>query len=76
MAIDKEKLIHYVEIIEEYNDQIADITASKKATLENAEADGISKKGILYVVRQRKKDRDQRAEEKEMQVEYEKAMGL
>lgn len=74
--IDKTELLKYVERIEVYNDTIADANASKKEILAEAEAAGFSKKGINYLVRQRKKDRDQIAEEKELFNSYEKAAGL
>lgn len=74
--IDKTELLNYVERIEVYNDTIADANASKKEILAEAEAAGFSKKGINYLVRQRKKDRDQIAEEKELFNSYEKAAGL
>lgn len=75
-VLDKAELLQYVERIEAYNDTIADANASKKEILAEAEAAGFSKKGVNYVVRQRKKDRDQIAEEKELFTMYEKAAGL
>lgn len=74
--LDKAELLKYVERIEVYNDQIADCTASKKEILAEAEAAGFNKKGINYIIKQRKKDRDQIAEEKELFDAYSKAAGL
>ena len=76
VELDKAKLLQYVERLETYNDTIADANASKKEILGEAEAAGFNKKGILYLIRQRKKDRDQIAEEKELFATYEKAAGL
>lgn len=76
MSLDKAELIKFVERIEVYDDQIADANACKKEILAEATAAGFSKKGITYLIRQRKKDRDQRAEEKELYESYEKAAGL
>lgn len=74
--LDKAQLLTFVERIEAYNDTITDATASKKEILAEAEAAGFSKKGINYIIRQRKKDRDQIAEEKELFDAYSKAAGL
>lgn len=74
--LDKAQMLTFVERIEAYNDTIADANASKKEILNEAEAAGFSKKGINYVIKQRKKDRDQIAEEKELFDAYEKAAGL
>ena len=74
--LDKAELLKYVERIEAYDDAIADANASKKEILAEAVAAGFSKKGVNFVVKQRKKDRDQRAEEKELFEAYEKAAGL
>jgi uncharacterized protein (UPF0335 family) len=74
--LDKAKLLQYIERIETYNDTIADANASKKEIYEEAKADGFAKKGIDYIIRQRKKDRDQIAEEKELFEAYAKAAGL
>ena len=74
--LDKAQLIQFVERIEAYNDTIVDANASKKEILAEAEAAGFNKKGINYIIRQRKKDRDQIAEEKELYNDYEKAAGL
>lgn len=74
--LDKAQLLQFVERIEAYNDTIADANASKKEIMAEAEAAGFSKKGINYIVKQRKKDRDQIAEEKELFNDYEKAAGL
>ena len=74
--LDKAQLLTFVERIEAYNDTIADATASKKEILAEAEAAGFNKKGINYIIRQRKKDRDQIAEEKELFDTYAKAAGL
>jgi len=76
VEVDKARLLQYVERIEVYNDTITDANASKKAIYEEAKAEGFAKKGIDYVVRQRKKDRDQIAEEKELFNAYSKAAGL
>lgn len=75
-VLDKSELLTYVERIEVYNDTIDDANASKKEILNEAAAAGFSKKGINYLIRQRKKDRDQIAEEKELFAAYEKAAGL
>ena len=75
-TLDKAELLKYVERIEAYDETIADANASKKEILAEAEAAGFSKKGVNFVVKQRKKDRDQRAEEKELYETYEKAAGL
>ncbi len=74
--LDKAKLLQYVERLETYNDTIADANASKKEIYEEAKVDGFAKKGIDYIIRQRKKDRDQIAEEKELFEAYSKAAGL
>ena len=50
--------------------------ASNNRRLAEAEAAGFNKKGINYIIRQRKKDRDQIAEEKELFDTYAKAAGL
>jgi uncharacterized protein (UPF0335 family) len=76
LDLDKAKLLQYVERIETYNDTIADATASKKEIMEEAKADGFSPKGINYIIKQRKKDRDQIAEEQELFSAYSKAAGL
>ena len=44
--------------------------------MEDAKADGFSPKGINYIIKQRKKDRDQIAEEQELFSAYSKAAGL
>lgn len=76
VQVDETKLLDYIERIEAYNDTIADATASKKVILEEAKADGFSPKGINYIIKQRKKDRDQIAEEQELFSAYSKAAGL
>ena len=76
LDLDKAKLLQYVERIEAYEDTITDANASKKAIMEDAKADGFNPKAIKYIIRQRKKDRDQIAEEKELFDAYSKAVGL
>ncbi len=76
VEVDKAKLLEYIERIEAYNDTITDATASKKEILAEAEAAGFNKKGINYIIKQRKKDRDQIAEEQELFSAYSKAAGL
>ena len=60
----------------ELEDTIADANASKKVIFEEAKAEGFSPKGIKYIIKQRKKDRDQIAEEQELFSVYSKAAGL
>lgn len=74
--LDKARLLQFVERIETYNDTIADANASKKEIMEEAKAEGFSPKGINYIIKQRKKDRDQIAEEQELFSAYSKAAGL
>lgn len=74
--LDKAQLLDFVERIEAYNDTIADATSSKKDILDEAVKAGFNKKGINYIIKQRKKDRDQIAEEKELFDAYSKAAGL
>lgn len=76
VEVDKAKLLEFVERIEVYDETIADANASKKAIFEEAKAEGFSKKGISYVIRQRKKDRDEIEEEKELFKAYAKAANL
>jgi len=76
VEVDKARLLEYVERIETYNDTISDANNSKKVIYDEAKAEGFSKKGIDYVIRQRKKDRDQIAEEQELFAAYSKAAGL
>lgn len=72
----KEEFVSFVERIEVYNEQIADCNASKKVIMEEAKAAGFSTKAINYAVRQRKKDKDQRAEEKQLESQIDKMLGL
>lgn len=76
VEVDKTRLLDYVERIEEYDNVITDANNSKKVIFEEAKKEGFSKKGILYVVRQRKKDRDEIEEEKELFKAYAKAANL
>lgn len=76
VEVDKTRLIEFVERIEAYDDTIADANASKKVIYDEAKAEGFSKKGLNYVLRQRKKDRDEIEEEKELFKAYAKAAGL
>ena len=55
VEVDKAKLLEYIERIEAYNDTITDATASKKEILAEAEAAGFNKKGINYIIKQRKR---------------------
>ena len=76
VEVDKTRLLEYVERIEEYDNVITDANNSKKVIFEEAKAEGFSKKGINYVIRQRKKDRDEIEEEKELFKAYAKAANL
>ena len=76
VEVDKARLLDYVERIEEYDNVITDANNSKKVIFEEAKKEGFSKKGILYVVRQRKKGRDEIEEEKELFKAYAKAANL
>lgn len=74
--MDKAKLMEFVERIEYIDDQVAVFAADRKEILNEAKAAGFSKKALSHVIRQRKKDRDQIAEERELFAAYEKAVGL
>ena len=74
--MDNESLMNIVERIERFNDQIADANSAKKDIMAEAKSLGFIPKAVSWVVRQRKKDRDQRAEEKDLFETYEKAVGL
>ena len=74
--MDKAKLMEFVERIEYIDDQEAVFAADRKEILNEAKEAGFSKKALSHVIRQRKKDRDQIAEERELFSAYEKAVGL
>jgi len=76
IELDKAKLLQYIERLEVYEDTIADANSSKKEIMAEAKSDGFDPKAIKYILRQRKKDRDQIAEEKELFDAYAKAVGL
>jgi len=74
--IDNEQLISIVERLERFNDEIIDANAHKKHIMNEAKGLGFSPKAIGHIIKQRKKDRDQRAEEKSLFETYENAIGL
>lgn len=76
MNIDNEALLSIIERIERINTQIADANDAKKTIMNEAKSRGFIPKAIVHVLKQRKKERAERDEEKDIFDTYETAAGL
>lgn len=74
--MDNDQLMSYINRIENLNDEISNLSEDKKMVLAEAKSAGFDKKAILHVIKQRKKNKQQRAEEDALFATYEAAAGL
>lgn len=70
------ELLNFIERIETINEEIHTLLSSKKDIISEAKAAGFKVKGINYIIKQRAKDVDERAEEKSLYRDYERIVGL
>lgn len=74
--LNNDQLISYINRLEALNDEIANLSEDKKTILAEAKGAGFDKKAILHVIKQRKKNKQQRDEEDILFKTYENAVGL
>lgn len=74
-AINKD-LLSFVERIERINDDIDDLRADRKNVLDEAKESGFDKKALQHVIKERKRTREERDEERAIFDSYENAVGL
>ena len=76
MDLNNDQLMSYINRLENLHDEISALTEDKKMVLAEAKGAGFDKKAILHVIKQRKKNKQQRAEEDSLFTAYENAVGL
>jgi uncharacterized protein (UPF0335 family) len=74
--LDNARLLSIIERIEHINEEISGLTSDRKDIMLEAKSAGFDTKAITHVIKQRKKNAQQRDEESNLFAVYEHAVGL